>query len=120
MSNEILMSSMIFVAIGIILCSVFVLSKYIGPNSKKGTNKNSVYESGISNPVGGTQIRFEIKFYLVAILFVLFDVEVIFMFPWAVSVRELGLFGLSEMFVFMSLLFCGLIYIYKKRALSWD
>jgi len=120
MSNELLLSSSIFVLIGIILCSVFILSKYVGPQDKGGTDKNAVYESGVSNPIGGTKLRFAVKFYLVAILFVLFDVEIIFMFPWAVNVRELGFFGLGEMFMFMGLLFAGLIYIYKKKALSWD
>ena len=120
MSNELLLSSIIFVLIGIILCAVFILSKYVGPQNLEGENKNAVYESGVSNPIGGTQVRFAGKFYLVAILFVLFDVEIIFMFPWAVNVRELGFFGLGEMFMFMGLLFSGLIYIYKKKALSWD
>lgn len=120
MSNELLLSSIIFIVIGIILCSIFILSIYIGPRNKKGINKNSVYESGVSNPIGGSNVRFEVKFYLVAILFVLFDVEIIFMFPWAVNVRELGVLGLGEMFTFIGLLFAGLIYIYKKKALSWD
>lgn len=64
--------------------------------------------------------RFSVKFYLVAISFLLFDVEVIFMFPWAVNVVDLGVAGLFKMFIFMGLLFIGLIYIYKKKALSWD
>lgn len=120
MSNELLLSSIIFVLIGIILCAVFLLSKYIGPQNKNGADKNAVYESGVSKPFGGTKLRFAVKFYLVAILFVIFDVEIIFMFPWAVNVRELAFHGLAEMFVFMGLLFSGLIYIYKKKALSWD
>jgi NADH-quinone oxidoreductase subunit A len=120
MSNELLLSSTIFVVIGLILVSVFLLTKYIGPQNKNDKTKNTVYESGVSNPVGGTNLRFSIKFYLVAILFVIFDVEIIFMFPWAVNLRELGLFGLTEMFMFMGLLLAGLIYIYKKKALSWD
>lgn len=120
MSNELLLSATVFVVIGIVIVSVFLLSKYIGPQNKEDKEKNTVYESGVSNPVGGTKLRFSIKFYLVAILFVLFDVEIIFMFPWAVNIRELGLLGLSEMFMFMALLFAGLIYIYKKKALSWD
>ncbi|WP_419769033.1 MAG: NADH-quinone oxidoreductase subunit A [Candidatus Marinarcus sp.] len=120
MSNELLLSSVIFVLVGAVLVSVFLLSKYLGPQNKNDVEKNTVYESGVSNPIGGTKLRFAVKFYLVAILFVLFDVEIIFMFPWAVNVKELGLFGLTEMFMFMALLFGGLIYIYKKKALSWD
>lgn len=120
MSNELLLASTIFVLIGIVLVAVFLLTKYLGPQHGEGEMKNTVYESGVSNPIGSAHLRFSIKFYLVAILFVIFDVEIIFMFPWAVNVVELGYFGLTEMFTFMILLFGGLIYIYKKKALSWD
>jgi len=120
MSTELILASVIFVAIGIILATVFVLTKYIGPNNKGSIIKNRVYESGITNPIGTSSVRFSIKFYLVAISFLLFDVEVVFMFPWAVNVVELGYAGLIKMFIFMGLLFIGLIYIYKKKALSWD
>lgn len=120
MSTELILASVIFVTIALILSSVFVLSRYVGPKNEQAEMKNTVYESGVSNPIGNTNIRFSIKFYLVAILFVLFDVEIIFMFPWAVNIKELGYLGLFEMFMFMGLLFAGLIYIYKKKALSWD
>lgn len=120
MSDELLLSSLVFVVIGVVLVSVFLLTKYLGPQNTEDKAKNTVYESGVTNPVGGTKLRFSVKFYLVAILFVLFDVEIIFMFPWAVNLRELGFLGLAEMFMFMGLLFAGLIYIYKKKALSWD
>ncbi|AXX93292.1 NADH-quinone oxidoreductase [Malaciobacter molluscorum LMG 25693] len=120
MSTELLLSASVFVIMGLVLVSVFVLTRYLGPNNKDDKQKNTVYESGVSNPVGTTNLRFSIKFYLVAILFVIFDVEIIFMFPWAVNIRELGFLGLAEMFMFMALLFAGLIYIYKKKALSWD
>lgn len=120
MSNELLLASTIFILIGIVLVAVFLLTKYLGPQHAEGEVKNAVYESGVSDPVGSAHLRFSVKFYLVAILFVIFDVEIIFMFPWAVNVAELGLFGLTEMFTFMALLFAGLIYIYKKKALSWD
>jgi len=120
MSTQLVLASVIFVAIGFILVAVFVLTRYVGPKNEHTQMKNTVYESGVSNPVGNTNIRFSIKFYLVAILFVLFDVEIIFMFPWAVNIKELGYLGLFEMFMFMGLLFAGLIYIYKKKALSWD
>ncbi|RBQ29097.1 NADH-quinone oxidoreductase subunit A [Aliarcobacter vitoriensis] len=120
MSAELILASAIFVAIGLILAGVFVLTRFIGPRNENSQLKNNVYESGITNPIGTTNIRFSVKFYLVAISFLLFDVEVIFMFPWAVNVVELGVAGLYKMFIFMGLLFIGLIYIYKKKALSWD
>ena len=120
MSTELILASVIFVAIGFILAIVFVLTKFIGPRNENSEIKNSVYESGVTNPIGTTNIRFSVKFYLVAISFLLFDVEIVFMFPWALNVLELGYLGLFKMFIFMGLLFAGLIYLYKKKALSWD
>ncbi len=120
MSAELILASVIFISIGLILVSVFILTKYIGPKSKNSEIKDSVYESGVTNPIGNTNIRFSVKFYLVAISFLLFDVEIVFMFPWAVNVLELGYLGLFKMFIFMGLLFAGLIYLYKKKALLWD
>lgn len=120
MSSHLVLASVIFILIGLILASVFVLTRYIGPRNDNDELKNSVYESGVTNPIGNTNIRFSVKFYLVAISFLLFDVEIIFMFPWAVNVEELGFYGLYKMFIFMGLLFAGLIYMYKKKALSWD
>jgi NADH-quinone oxidoreductase subunit A len=120
MSAELILASVIFVSIGLILVGVFMLTKYIGPKNENSKMKNSVYESGVTNPIGNTNIRFSVKFYLVAISFLLFDVEIVFMFPWAVNVLELGYLGLFKMFIFMGLLFAGLIYLYKKKALLWD
>lgn len=120
MQNELILASTVFVLIGFILVTVFVLTRFIGPKNQDSKLKNSVYESGISNPIGDTNVRFSVKFYLVAISFLLFDVEIVFMFPWAINVVELGYYGLFKMFIFMGLLFAGLIYIYKKKALLWD
>jgi NADH-quinone oxidoreductase subunit A len=77
------------------------------------------YESGIT-PVGDTRERFSIKFYLVAILFIVFDIETVFLIPWAVLFRTLGVFGFVEMLVFMAVLLVGLVYVWKKGALQWD
>lgn len=120
MSTELVLASVIFVSIGCLLVGIFVLTKFIGPQNADPEMKNTVYESGISNPVGSTNSRFSVKFYLVAISFLLFDVEIVFMFPWAVNVLELGYTGLIKMFIFVGLLFLGLIYMYKKKALEWD
>lgn len=120
MSTELILASVIFVAIGLILVGVFAATRFIGPKNEKAEMKNTVYESGVSNPIGNTNIRFSVKFYLVAISFLLFDVEIVFMFPWAVNILELGYVGLIKMFIFVGLLFLGLIYMYKKKALSWD
>jgi len=118
--SSIVFASTLFVAVAIALSVVFILTSYLGPNETDNKEKNTIYESGITNPIGSTNIFFSVKFYLVAILFVIFDVEILFMLPWAVNVRELGMFGLVEMFTFIGLLFAGLIYLYRKGALLWD
>lgn len=81
--------------------------------------KMSTYESGMV-PFTTAQGRVSIKYYMVAVLFILFDIEVVFLYPWAVQFRSLGLFGLIEMLVFMVILFVGYIYIVKKGALEWE
>jgi NADH-quinone oxidoreductase subunit A len=89
-----------------------------GPRAS-GKIKNEPYESGVHRIIGLAEQKFSVKFYLLAILFLLFDIEAVFMYPWAVSVRELGWFGFTEMVVFMLLLLTGLIYILKKGVLNW-
>src|SRR5690606_7232398 len=81
--------------------------------------KLTAFESGIK-VIGNARQPFSIKYFLVAILFVIFDVEVIFMYPWAVNFREMGMEGLIEMFIFMGLLLLGFVYVIKKKALNWD
>jgi NADH-quinone oxidoreductase subunit A len=120
MSNELLLASIIVCVLTLLLPTLFLLSKKLGPNESFNKSKNTSYESGVSTPIGSSEGRFSAKFYLVAILFVLFDVEIVFMFPWAVNVRELGYFGLFEMFTFVTLLLFGLIYIYRIGALKWQ
>ena len=85
----------------------------------KGQVKSEPYESGVV-PLGDTKERFSIKFYMVAILFIIFDIEVVFLYPWAVIYRELALFGLIEMVVFIAILLVGYIYILRAGALKWD
>lgn len=81
--------------------------------------KDSPYECGIA-PTGSARERFSVKFYLMAMVFILFDVEAIFLFPWAVVYRELRLFAFVEMFLFIALILCGFFYIWKKGALDWS
>jgi NADH-quinone oxidoreductase subunit A len=81
--------------------------------------KNQPYESGM-RPIGPGTRRMPVRFYLIAVLFILFDIEVVFFLPWAVVLRQLGLFGLIEMFVFISILLVGYIYAWKKGALEWE
>ncbi|MDR0263020.1 MAG: NADH-quinone oxidoreductase subunit A [Sphingobacterium sp.] len=98
--------------------STIIITHLIGPKVRT-ENKLGAFESGIE-VVGNARQPFSIKYFLVAILFVIFDVEVIFMYPWAVNFREMGLQGLIEMFIFMGLLLLGFIYVIKKKALNWD
>ncbi len=77
------------------------------------------YESGMT-PLGDTRERFSVKFYLVALLFIIFDIETIFLIPWGVLFRRLGVFGFVEMLVFIAVLLVGLVYVWKKGALEWD
>jgi len=81
--------------------------------------KDAPYECGVE-PVGDARARFSVKFYLVAVLFILFDIEAVFLYPWAVAFRQLGLYGLIEMALFILILFVGYVYLLKKRALEWD
>jgi NADH-quinone oxidoreductase subunit A len=105
------------VAMGFVVLTMVVTHK-IGPK-RKTADKLTPFESGIES-VGNARQPFSIKYFLVAILFVLFDVEVIFMYPWAVNFRDLGWTGLVEMFIFMGTLLAGFIYILKKGALDWE
>jgi len=81
--------------------------------------KEEPYESGIV-PFGPGTRRMPVRFYLIAVLFILFDIEVIFFLPWAVVFRKLGLFGLLEMLVFIGILLIGYVYAWKKGALEWE
>jgi len=104
-------------ALGFVVTTM-VVSHILGPK-RHSKVKDDSFECGVESQ-GNARTPFSIKYFLVAILFVLFDVEVIFMYPWAVNFRELGLFGLIEMFTFMGLMIVGLIYIIKRGALQWE
>lgn len=95
-----------------------ILTQVLGPSRPK-TAKMVPYESGM-DPVGTARDRFSVKFYLVAMLFIIFDIEVIFMYPWAVQYKQLGLFAFVEMLVFVAILFVGYIYLVKKKGLDWE
>lgn len=105
------------VAVGFVVTTMFVTHK-IGPK-RVTSDKLTPFESGIE-VIGNARTPMSIKYFLVAILFVLFDVEVIFMYPWAVNFVELGKQGMIEMFIFMATLLLGFIYVIKKGALDWD
>lgn len=108
---------MFVVAAGFVVTTM-VVTHLLGPK-KKSKIKLDTFECGIESQ-GNARMPFSIKYFLVAILFVLFDVEVIFMYPWAVNFKDLGLFGFLEMIMFMGFLLLGFFYIVKKGALKWE
>lgn len=110
---------LVMIALGVVFGIVnIVVAEYIGPR-RANKEKNSTYESGME-PLRSARERFSVKFYMVAMLFILFDIEIVFMYPWAVQVRQLGSIGFVAMVLFMVLLFAGYVYIVKKGALSWE
>ena len=97
---------------------VTVSSTLIGPK-KPSLVKLAPYECGCE-PVGSARDRFSVKFYLIAMLFILFDIEAVFLYPWSVVFKRLGMFGLVEMGLFIAILFVGYVYVWKKGALEWE
>lgn len=98
--------------------SLFLVSYILSPK-KVNLEKISPYECGF-NPFEDSRIQFDIKFYLISILFIIFDLEVIFLFPWSIILDYLGYAGYLVMFIFLSILTIGFIYEWKKGALDWD
>lgn len=102
---------------------LLVVSHFLGGKGNKeidSAGKWTTYESGIIQTIGTAQDRISVKFYLTAILFIIFDVEAVFLYPWAVNFKLLGVNGLLEMFLFLAVLLAGYVYIWKKGALKWD
>jgi NADH-quinone oxidoreductase subunit A len=114
-----------YVAIGLMVAlSTVVALIAIGLGTLFGPKKQSAakampYESGMV-PIGEGTRRMPIRFYLIAVLFILFDIEVVFFLPWAIVFRQLGLFGLIEMVIFIVILLVGYVYAWKKGALEWE
>lgn len=114
--NYIPIGLMFLLAAGFVSLTM-VATHWLGPKRKTQVKLES-FESGLESS-GNARAPFPIRYFLVAILFVLFDVEVIFMYPWAVNFKEFGVTGLLQMLVFISLLLVGFFYIIKKKALEW-
>jgi NADH-quinone oxidoreductase subunit A len=105
------------VAVGFALVTLF-LSALFGKR-KITPQKMIPYECGM-DPIGEARKRFSVRFYIVAMLFIVFDIEAVFLYPWAVIFRELKVFGLVEMGVFIAILLVGFVYVWKKGALEWE
>ncbi len=118
MSDSVIMASSMILALLVILLTLFSLTRHLGAQSDN-PRKNEPYESGIRNMLGNVENAFDVRYFLVGIVFLIFDVEVLFLFPWALNLRELGWGGILEMFLFLGLLVGGLVHIYRSRILRW-
>ncbi|MCA1906874.1 MAG: NADH-quinone oxidoreductase subunit A [Magnetospirillum sp.] len=110
---------LIFIGIAVALSAIMVAASWLVGKQKPDPEKNSAYECGFE-AFGDARSKFDVRFYLVAILFIIFDLEVAFLFPWAVSLGQIGLFGFWSMMVFLGVLTIGFIYEWRKGALEWE
>jgi len=110
---------LVLLVVGLVVGVALIgLSSLLGPK-RPSAIKNQPYECGI-DPVGDARLRFSVKFYIIAMLFILFDIEAIFLYPWAVMFKQLRLFGLMEMLVFLGFLVIGYVYLWRRGALEWE
>ena len=110
---------LIFLGIAVALSVLIVAASYIIARQRPDSEKVSAYECGFE-AFDDARSRFDVRFYLVAILFIIFDLEVAFLFPWAVALGDIGLFGFWSMVIFLGILTIGFIYEWKKGALEWE
>jgi len=108
----------VFLCLGVLLPVVaLTLGKFLRPNNPSEA-KNTTYESGIE-PFHDSRVQFNVRYYIFALMFVIFDVETVFLYPWAVAYDKLGIFALVEMLIFVAMLLLGLVYAWKKKVLQW-
>ena len=120
--NELLLNYLplvVFIAVAIGLSLVLLLAPFLVAYKHPDPEKLSAYECGF-NAFDDARMKFDVRFYLVAILFIIFDIEVSFLFPWAIVFGRLGLYGFWSMMVFLAVLTLGFIYEWRKGALEWD
>jgi NADH-quinone oxidoreductase subunit A len=109
----------IFLGIAMALAMVMVLASFIAAKQKPDPEKNSAYECGFA-PFGDARSKFDVRFYLISILFIIFDLEVAFLFPWAITLGKIGYYGFWSMMVFLGVLTVGFVYEWRKGALDWE
>lgn len=109
----------IFIGVSLVIGLALLVSPFIVAYSRPDAEKLSAYECGF-NAFDDARMKFDVRFYLVAILFIIFDLEVVFLFPWAVAFGDLGWFGFWSMMLFLGVLTVGFIYEWRKGALEWD
>jgi NADH-quinone oxidoreductase subunit A len=110
---------LIFLIVGFIFVALGLVTAWLLRPNRPYPSKLTTYECG-ETPIGDTRIRFNIRFYVIALIFLLFDVEVVFLFPWATVYKDLGWFAFIEMLVFLAILFVGYAYVWRKGDLDWD
>ncbi len=110
---------LMFIGIAVAVSIIAVAASWIVGRQKPDVEKNSAYECGFE-PFSDARSKFDVRFYLVSILFIIFDLEVAFLFPWAVSLGAIGMFGFWSMVIFLAVLTVGFIYEWKKGALEWE
>ena len=109
----------IFLGISLMLSIGFIVLNLLASPKNPDPEKLSAYECGFE-PFNDSRMEFDIRFYLVAILFIIFDLEIAFLFPWAITLGNIGIFGFVSMMIFLSILTVGFIYEWKKGALDWE
>jgi len=109
----------LFIIIALLLSTGFIVVNFLFSPKKPDPEKLSAYECGFE-PFSDSRMEFDVRFYLVAILFIIFDLEIAFLFPWAISLGNIGLFGFISMMIFLFILTIGFIYEWKKGALDWE
>ena len=112
-------SIILFLIIALILSVGFIVINFLFSPKKPDPEKLSAYECGFE-PFSDSRMEFDVRFYLVAILFIIFDLEIAFLFPWAISLGKIGLLGFISMMIFLIILTVGFIYEWKKGALDWE
>jgi NADH-quinone oxidoreductase subunit A len=110
---------LIFLIVGVVFVAGGLIVSWLLRPNRPYPSKLSTYECG-ETPIGDTRVRFNIRFYVVALIFLIFDVEVVFLFPWATVYKNLGWFAFIEMLVFLAILFVGYAYVWRKGDLEWD
>lgn len=110
---------LLFLGVALILCLLFLIASAVLAPSNPDPEKLSAYECGFE-AFDDARLKFDVRFYLVAILFIIFDLEVAFLFPWAVSLGEIGIFGFWSMIVFLGVLTVGFVYEWRSGALEWE
>jgi len=118
-SMEVLWPLSMYMGLVILTAAVILIGSYLLGERGRGRGRNIPYESGM-NPTGTARVRYGVHFYPVAIFFILFDVEAVFLYAWAVAFRELGWFGYTEAGIFIAVLVLGLVYIWRLKGLDWS